>query len=118
MAGGADAAKLADAGAGIRPGAGGVTEQFAADWLALREPFDHAARSVALARRLADRLPRRPKLVDLGGGTGSCSGSSPRSSGAGRIGSWWMRTLRYWMRRSDARPRGRGGKGLRHGVGR
>jgi hypothetical protein len=48
-----------------------VTEQFAADWLALREPFDHAARSVALARRLADRLPRRPKLVDLGGGTGS-----------------------------------------------
>ena len=48
-----------------------MTEQFAADWLALREPFDHAARSVALARRLADRLPRRPKLVDLGGGTGS-----------------------------------------------
>jgi len=48
-----------------------VTERFAADWLALREPFDHAARSVVLARRLADRLPRRPKLVDLGGGTGS-----------------------------------------------
>ena len=48
-----------------------MTERFAADWLALREPFDHAARSVALARRLADRLPRRPRLVDLGGGTGS-----------------------------------------------
>jgi hypothetical protein len=48
-----------------------VTEVFAADWLALREPFDHAARSVPLARRLADRLPRRPRLVDLGGGTGS-----------------------------------------------
>ena len=48
-----------------------MTEGFAADWLALREPFDHAARSVALARRLADRLPRRPRLVDLGGGTGS-----------------------------------------------
>jgi hypothetical protein len=48
-----------------------VTERFAVDWLALREPFDHAARSVALARRLADRLPRRPRLVDLGGGTGS-----------------------------------------------
>ena len=48
-----------------------MTEGFAADWLALREPFDHAARSVALARRLADRLPERPRLVDLGGGTGS-----------------------------------------------
>jgi hypothetical protein len=48
-----------------------VTERFAADWLALREPFDHAARSLALARRLAERLPRRPRLVDLGAGTGS-----------------------------------------------
>ncbi len=48
-----------------------MTEQFDPDWLALREPFDHAARSVALARRLADRLPRRPRLIDLGGGTGS-----------------------------------------------
>ena len=48
-----------------------MTERFAADWLALREPFDHAARSAALARRLADRLPRRPRLVDLGAGSGS-----------------------------------------------
>jgi hypothetical protein len=48
-----------------------VTERFDADWLTLREPFDHAARSVALARRLADRLPRRPRLLDLGAGTGS-----------------------------------------------
>jgi SAM-dependent methyltransferase len=48
-----------------------VTERFSADWLALREPFDHAARSVVLAKRLADRLPKRPRLVDLGGGTGS-----------------------------------------------
>ena len=48
-----------------------MTERFAADWLALREPFDHAARSVALAQRLADRLPARPQLVDLAGGTGS-----------------------------------------------
>jgi hypothetical protein len=48
-----------------------VTERFAADWLALREPFDHAARSVPLARRLADRLPRRPRVLDLGAGTGS-----------------------------------------------
>jgi hypothetical protein len=48
-----------------------VTEHFDADWLTLREPFDHAARSMALARRLADRLPRRPRLLDLGAGTGS-----------------------------------------------
>jgi hypothetical protein len=48
-----------------------LTERFSGDWLALREPFDHAARSVALARYLADRLPPRPRLSDLGGGTGS-----------------------------------------------
>jgi SAM-dependent methyltransferase len=48
-----------------------VTERFDADWLTLREPCDDAARSVALARRLADRLPRRPRLLDLGAGTGS-----------------------------------------------
>ena len=48
-----------------------MTEHFDADWLTLREPFDDAARSVALARRLADLLPRRPRLLDLGAGTGS-----------------------------------------------
>jgi hypothetical protein len=48
-----------------------VTERFDTNWLRLREPFDHAARSVALARRLAERLPARPRLVDLGAGTGS-----------------------------------------------
>jgi SAM-dependent methyltransferase len=48
-----------------------VTEHFAADWLTLREPFDHAARSISLARRLASRLPTRPRLLDLGAGTGS-----------------------------------------------
>jgi SAM-dependent methyltransferase len=48
-----------------------VTERFSAAWLALREPFDHAARSVALARRLAEVLPKRPRLIDLGAGTGS-----------------------------------------------
>jgi SAM-dependent methyltransferase len=49
-----------------------VTEGFAAEWLTLREPFDHAARSIALARQLATRLPaRRPSLLDLGAGTGS-----------------------------------------------
>jgi SAM-dependent methyltransferase len=48
-----------------------VIEAFASDWLALREPFDHAARSVALAHRLSEWLPQRPRIVDLGAGTGS-----------------------------------------------
>jgi hypothetical protein len=44
-----------------------------ADWLALREPFDAAARSDALTRAIAAALPRaRPlKIVDLGAGRGS-----------------------------------------------
>ena len=44
-----------------------------ADWLALREPFDAAARSAALTRAVAASLPRdRPlKIVDLGAGRGS-----------------------------------------------
>jgi hypothetical protein len=48
-----------------------VSERFDGDWLALREPFDKAARSQALARRLAASLPARPRIVDLGAGTGS-----------------------------------------------
>jgi SAM-dependent methyltransferase len=46
---------------------------FAPRWLALREPYDHRARSRALALALAARLPRdRPAaLVDLACGTGS-----------------------------------------------
>jgi hypothetical protein len=48
-----------------------LTEWFSADWLAMREPFDHASRSVRLATRLVDLLPRRPRIVDLGGGSGS-----------------------------------------------
>ena len=48
------------------------SESFDHVWLALREPFDHAARSVALAQRLAACLPdKRPLLIDLGAGTGS-----------------------------------------------
>ena len=44
-----------------------------ADWLALREPFDAAARSDVLTRAIAAALPRdRPlKIVDLGAGRGS-----------------------------------------------
>ena len=48
-----------------------MSERFAADWLALREGFDAAARSPALARRLAAALPARPRVLDLGAGTGS-----------------------------------------------
>ncbi len=48
-----------------------MSERFDADWLALREPFDHAARSAALAQRLASMLPARPSIIDLGAGTGS-----------------------------------------------
>jgi hypothetical protein len=48
-----------------------VTESFEATWLALREPFDKAARSIILARRFCERLPMCPRIVDLGAGTGS-----------------------------------------------
>lgn len=48
-------------------------ETFAADWLSLREPADHAARSDTLAERLQHQLRQRPSLriVDLGAGHGS-----------------------------------------------
>jgi SAM-dependent methyltransferase len=48
-----------------------VTEAFDLDWLDLREPFDALARNEALAARLLSRLPARPRLMDLGAGTGS-----------------------------------------------
>jgi SAM-dependent methyltransferase len=44
---------------------------FAKDWLALREPYDHAARSAALASRFAAALGPAPRLLDLGCGTGA-----------------------------------------------
>ncbi len=51
-------------------------DHFAADWLRLREPLDHAARSEALTERLATWLRRRDvepplRVVDLGCGLGS-----------------------------------------------
>lgn len=48
-----------------------MSESFDADWLQLREPFDGRARSVPLALLLADALPVRPRIVDLGAGTGA-----------------------------------------------
>jgi hypothetical protein len=46
---------------------------FSADWLALREPADHAARSMALTRAVADALANVPvpRILDLACGTGS-----------------------------------------------
>ena len=44
---------------------------FTLDWLDLREPFDAFARSADLAAALIARLPARPRLLDLGAGTGS-----------------------------------------------
>jgi SAM-dependent methyltransferase len=44
---------------------------FDATWLALREPYDHAARSAALADRFAAAVGGAPHLLDLGCGTGS-----------------------------------------------
>jgi hypothetical protein len=45
--------------------------RFQADWLRLREPYDHAARSAPLAEAFARALGPTPQLIDLGCGTGS-----------------------------------------------
>ncbi|AWB22260.1 SAM-dependent methyltransferase [Methylobacterium currus] len=44
---------------------------FSPDWLALREPADHAARDAGLVSALARALPEPVRAVDLGCGTGS-----------------------------------------------
>jgi len=48
-----------------------MTESFDLDWLDLREPHDALARSEAIAAQLLTLLPARPRLLDLGAGTGS-----------------------------------------------
>lgn len=47
--------------------------RFSAEWLALREPADHAARSADLTRAVLDALPRDAplRILDLAAGTGS-----------------------------------------------
>lgn len=44
---------------------------FAGDWLAAREPLDHAVRSHRLTELFVGALGERPRLLDLGSGTGS-----------------------------------------------
>lgn len=44
---------------------------FRAEWLELREPCDHAARSMPLADAFAEALGPAPRLIDLGCGTGN-----------------------------------------------
>jgi SAM-dependent methyltransferase len=48
-----------------------MAESFDGDWLELREPFDSAARDPGLAAILGAALPARPRILDLGAGTGS-----------------------------------------------
>lgn len=48
-----------------------MSERFSAAWLALRAPYDAAARSAALARRFAALLPDGALAVDLACGTGA-----------------------------------------------
>jgi SAM-dependent methyltransferase len=44
---------------------------FEASWLAMREPYDHVARSGGLADRFVAAVGARSSLIDLGCGTGS-----------------------------------------------
>lgn len=44
---------------------------FSEAWLSQREPYDHVARSVPLARAFGEALPAGARVLDLGGGLGS-----------------------------------------------
>ena len=71
-----------------------------ADWLALREPFDAAARSATLAHAVSEALtgdmPLR--IVDLGTGRGRTSGISPATFHCRRSGCCWTRMPPFWNR--------------------
>lgn len=62
-----------------------MAEHFDGDWLDLREPHDAAARNGDLAAMLAAALPARPRILDLGAGTGSL-----------------LRWLGHWIGRAQA----------------
>jgi len=48
-----------------------MSNDFALDWLRLREPLDEQARAIELTWALGRALPSQPLLMDLGCGTGS-----------------------------------------------
>ncbi|MBI0432402.1 class I SAM-dependent methyltransferase [Roseomonas sp. KE0001] len=65
-----------------------MPDTFDADWLALREPFDARARDPRLVRALDAALPARPRLLELGAGSGSLlRWLAPR---LGRAQSWTL----------------------------
>jgi hypothetical protein len=45
--------------------------EFSAEWLALREPADHQARSLSLTREVLSALSAAPGILDMACGTGS-----------------------------------------------
>ena len=70
-----------------------MSRRFAAEWLALREPADAAARarspgSAALARRFAAALPRPARIIDLGAGTGANARALAPTIGGDQ--EWWL----------------------------
>lgn len=60
-----------------------MSDDFSADWLALREPYDARARSRALADAFLGGLADRPRLVDLGAGRGANARFLDRIAGNG-----------------------------------
>jgi hypothetical protein len=44
---------------------------FSAEWLSLREPFDHAARATSLTLEVLSAIAAKPPILDLACGTGS-----------------------------------------------
>jgi hypothetical protein len=64
---------------------------FTAEWLALREPADRAARDPGLAQRFGAALPPQATILDLGAGTGAHA----------RAMSEWVREQRWVLVEND-----------------